>query len=279
MLTQSQYPVYAWKNATFAPYLQNAVHLTYEVSDSQGRLLTAPQIDVRPERYQDDGAAQTYTLTVANEAYTLGYAYSETASLEHQAVHVYRLYGKAGAYYAYVDVQSGECVYWESPERAMVTPEGGVSEQSMTDAAYAFLAERVRDPEAYEMYSVQKGEYFVCTYTRVFYSNWHDGVNTLRAELASCDGVTLTFDRAGNMISFDAGYLGALRYADVEIPEALYKAAQDHISELAVSVSSRATVPCVVITRDGRLALDVSASYLMSPDRRCLRESRDRIYS
>ena len=267
VLTQSQYPVYAWKGATFKAYMQEPVCRTYEVSDPERRLLSGPQIDVRPQQYRDNSAAQTYTLELEDEVYVLSYIYSQTHSLQHQPVHVYRLYTENGPYYAYVDVQSGECVYWERPERADEMPEDGVLQDSMTAQVYQMLAEKVRDPEAYTIFSEMQGEYFVCEYNRVFNSFYAtEKVTPFAIQTKSCDGITVTFDKAGNIICCDLGYLGSLRSANTEIPTELFSIAYDYICTYAQSYSGTGTESCIVITPDGRLAYASGMKYLLHPD-------------
>ena len=267
VLTQSQYPVYAWKNAQFAPYLQEPVCLTYEVDDSEGRLTTIPQIDVRPQRYQDHTAASSYTLKVFDEVYTLSYAYSLSQSLKHQAVHVYEIHSKLGAYIAYVDIQSGECVYWESPEHADAATAEPASQESMIGQAYGMLFERVRDPEAYTLYTETAGDLFICEYTRVFHGDYAtDKIEPFTIYTKSCDALVVTFDKAGNVLRYDLGYLGALRYADTEIPTKLFSVAYDHIRTYAQSYSGVGTESRIVITLDGRLAYSSGMNYVLGED-------------
>lgn len=265
VLTDSQYPIYAFKGAEFGAYLQEPVHLIYEVSDPEGRLNVAPQIDVRAEKYQDDTAAPKFNMETENETYQLRYAYSQGMTLTHQAVHVYQMHGSKGTYIAFLDAESGECIYWESPERAEVAPEGGVSEDSMISIAYGMLRERVRDPEAYTLAIWEWGEdgTYTVEYSRLFHSVYTPQTHTslkvdpLDVTPMSCDGIRVTFDRAGNVICYDAGYLGALRNADLEIPAELYNAAANYSDLFAKEYShggKGGIIPRIVITPDGRLA-------------------------
>ena len=268
VLTQSQYPAYAWKGTTFGAYLQQPEMYTYYLDDTQGKLDAALEIDVTPAQYEDDDAPRTYTLTVGDEVYKLRYAYSLAQSLMHQSVHVYGLHGTNAVYVAYVDATTGECVYWENSEQMTVAPEGGVSELSMIEMTYDFLSERVRDPEAYTLYTQWEGEWFVCEYTRCFTGMYTHGgkVDPFQIEVRSCDGVTLIFNGAGNIVCYNAGYLGSLRYADTEIPVNLFDAALDHVGNFAQGYSGTGTVSRVVITPDGRLALDNGMDYLLEND-------------
>ena len=273
VLTQSQYPIYAFKGAEYGAYLQEPVHLIYEVSDPEGRLNLAPQIDVRAEKYQDDTAAPKFNMETESETYQLRYAYSLGVTLTHQAVHVYQMHGSKGTYIAYLDALSGECIYWETPERAKVTPEGGVSEESMIGIAYGMLAERVRDPEAYTLTEriYQEDGTYVCEYTRLFHSlhTARPGViEVMEMTPKTCDKLSVTFDRAGNVICYDAGYLGALRNADPEIPEELFAAAMDYENTLKQDQSGASSGAfCIVITKDGRLAVARDMHYELGKER------------
>ncbi len=275
VLTDSQYPIYAFKGAQFGAYLQEPVHLIYEVSDPEGRLNVAPQIDVRAEKYQDDTAASKFNMETENETYQLRYAYSQGMTLTHQAVHVYQMHGSKGTYVAYLDAQSGECIYWETPERAEVMPEGGVSEDSMISIAYGMLRERVRDPEAYTLVIWEWGEdgTYTVEYSRLFHSIYTPQTNTslkvdpMDMTPMSCDGIRVTFDRAGNVICYDAGYLGALRNADPEIPPELFAAAMDYEYTLKKDLSGASSGAfCIVITKDGRLAMARDMRYKLGKD-------------
>ncbi len=267
VLTQSQYPTYAMKGATFGAYLQQPVCLTYEVDDSEGRLNGAPQISVRPEQYQDDTAAPEYTVQVKDSVFTLSYAHSLSQSLAHPAVHVYLLHGEHGTYTAYVDAQYGECVYWEAPVYADSDASEPASQEHMIGQAYGMLLERVRDPEAYTLYTETVGDLFVCEYTRVFHSDYAtDQVTPFTVYTKSCDALVVTFDKAGNVLRYDLGYLGALRHADTEIPSELFSVAYDHVRTYAQSYSGVGTQSRIVITPDGRLAYSSGMNYVLHKD-------------
>ena len=267
VLTGSQYPSYAMKGATFGAYLEQPVCLTYEVDDSEGRLASIPQIDVRPQQYQDDAAVHTYTVNVKDSVYTLSYVYSLSRSLAHPPVHVYQLYGASGAYIAYVDVQNGECLYWESPEYSDAAGGEPAAEQSMIAQAYGMLSERVRDPEAYTLYAESVGEYFVCEYNRVFYGDYAtDQVTPFTVQTKSCDGIKVTFDKAGNVVRYDIGYLGALRHADTRIPTGLFSLAFDHTASYVQGYSGKSIEARIVITPDGRLAYAGGMDYVLQTD-------------
>ena len=267
VLTGSQYPSYAMKGATFGAYLEQPVCLTYEVDDSEGRLAGVPQIDVRPQQYQDDTAAHTYTVNVMESVYTLSYVYSLSRSLAHPPLHVYQLYGASGAYIAYVDVQNGECLYWESPEYADAAESEFAAEQSMIEQTYGMLSERVRDPEAYTLFTESRGDYFICEYTRVFHSEYAFEQHTPTAvQIKSCDGIKVTFDKAGNVVRYDIGYLGALRHADTKIPTELFALAHDHAATYAQDYDGTALESRIVITPDGRLAYAGGMDYVLQTD-------------
>ncbi len=274
VLTDSQYPIYAMKGAQYGAYLQAPTVLLYEVSDPEGRLGVAPQIDVRAEKYQDDTAAPKLHMETESETYQLRYAYSQGATLTRQAVHVYQMHGSKGTYIAFLDAESGECIYWETPERAEVTPEGGVSEDSMIAVAYGMLRERVRDPEAYTLAVGDRGEdgTYTVEYSRLFHSVYTPethtslGVEPMDMTPASCDGIRVTFDRAGNVVCYDAGYLGALRNADPEIPSALFDAAMNYENTLTDESGASSGAFCIVITKDGRIALARDMRYRLGRD-------------
>ena len=267
VLTQSQYPVYAWSNASFSPYMSMPICLTYEVDDSQGRLSTIPQIDVRPQQYWDDAAKSVYTLKVQDNEYTLSYSHSLTQSLTHQAVHVYCLYGERGVCIAYVDVRSGECVYWETPKSVHTIEQNAVLYDTMIEQAYSMLSERVRDPEAYTLFTEYDGEYLICEYTRVFHSYYAtDRITPFAIQTKSCDALTVTFDGAGNIVAYDLGYLGALRNAPTDIPTELFSVAYDHIRSYAQSYSGTSLSSRIVITPDGRLAYCSGMQYVLHRD-------------
>ena len=267
VLTQSQYPSYAMKGATFGAYLEQPIYLTYEVDDSEGRLTSIPQIDVRPQQYQDDTAAYTYTVSVEDSVYKLSYVYSLSRSLEHPPVHVYQLYGTSGAYIAYVDVQNGECLYWESPEYSDAAEAEPATEQSMIEQAYRMLSERVRDPEVYTLYTESMGQYFVCEYSRVFYGDYAtDRVTPHTVQIKSSDGMKVTFDKAGNVVRYDLGFLGALRHANTQIPTELLSLAFDHTASYVQSYSGTSLEARIVITPDGRLAYAGGMDYVLEKD-------------
>ncbi|MBE6698392.1 MAG: hypothetical protein E7581_07715 [Ruminococcaceae bacterium] len=267
VLTQSQYPTYAMKGATFGAYLQQPICLTYEVDDSEGRLNGAPQIDVRPTQYQDEAAAPVYTVTVKESMFTLSYSHSLSQSLAHPAVHVYLLHSKQGTYVAYVDAQYGECVYWEAPVYADAKASEPASQEHMIGQAYGMLFERVRDPEAYTLYTETVGDLFICEYTRVFRGDYAtEKIKPLTIYTKSCDALVVTFDKAGNVLRYDLGYLGALRYADTEIPSELFSVAYDHVRTYAQSYSGVGTPSRIVITPDGRLAYSSGMNYVLHKD-------------
>ena len=268
VLTQSQYPAYACKGMEFEAYLQEPVYMIYEIDDSEGVLGVVPQIDVRAEKFTSDQAPRKYVAEMESGTYQLTYAYSQAATLGFQAVDVYMLYSPQGTYVAYLDMLSGECIYWESPERAAVAPEGGVTEESMQAKAYEMLRERVRDPEAYTLAErMYNGDgTYTCEYSRLFHSLYtpRSGVvEIMEMTPKTCDKLSVTFDCAGNIVGFDLGYLGALRNADPEIPPELFASAYEYYESFVegASYGSKGGDMRIVITRDGRLAFCRSVEY------------------
>ncbi len=267
VLTQSQYPAYAMKNATFAPYASGEVEpeiLVYFLDDESGHFGVETVIDAAPEQYVDDTAPETFVLEHEDASYELRYAYSQTQSLTHQAVHVYELHQDAYTYTAYVDVEAGECIYWSSPMRAAAAEQGGVPEAVMTQRAYDMLAECVRDPEAYEQLTYTEDGLYICEYTRNFLTTFVpcEDAEPIHPALRSCDRAIFAFDGAGNMVSFDLAYLGALRNAEKQVPEEIYTLAENYFrstfrdQETVDYVADVHDTPyVVVITPNGGLAL------------------------
>ena len=263
VLTQSQYPAYAMKDATFAPATAGAVEpgiMIYFLDDKSGFFPMESMIDAAPAQYADDTAAATFVLAHEGASYELKYAYSVTQSLARQAVHVYELHNGDQNYTAYLDVNAGTCIYWSSPERADDL-QAGASEQDMEQRAYSVLADCVRDPEAYELLTRTENGTFVYEYVRSFGSTF-PGANggPVNLSLRSCDRAVFTFDAAGNMVGFDLAYLGALRNAEKTVPGEIYALAENYFrstfrgkDELVRDVHDNAYV--VVITPNGGLAL------------------------
>lgn len=263
VLTQSQYPDYALKNMTFSPGAASKTEpeiLAYYLDDKTGHFSVEKMIHAAPEKYEDDTAPARFVLEHEGASYELRYAYSQGQSLAHQAVHVYELHNEEKLYTAYLDVNAGTCIYWSSPERSATSQES-VSEEVMTQRAYAMLADCVRDPEAYELLTHTENGTFICEYTRGFRSTFVPVANNpVNLWIPSCDRAVFVFDGAGKMVSFDLAYLGALRNAEKQIPDGFYDFAESYFrstfrgkDELVSDVHDTAYV--VVITPDGGLAL------------------------
>ena len=113
----------------------------------------------------------------------------------------------------------------------------------MVDAAYDILAEHVRDPEAYTLSTDRNDYYFICRYNRNI------------GDFESCDGVTVRFDLAGNILSVDLSYLGALRYLS-EVPRELVDQINAYMEQTVVGcISSEIGIGNITVLSDGRIAL------------------------
>ena len=265
VLTQSQYPDYAMKNATFAPYsaAKQAELLVYYLDDPNGYFTVQNMIDVSTEQYEDDAAPEKFVLDHEDARYELRYMYSETQGLDRQAVHVYELYTNQGVFTAYLDAQTGECIYWSTPTQEGKVADGSTPDSTLTERAYQMLAEKVRDPEAYELFTYVKNGLLIVEYNREFVTTYTPSGTDQEIGLSvrGCDRAIFAFDAVGNMVSFDLCYLGALRYAEKAFPGKLYTMAEEYFrstfrgeaSQNVVDVHDTAYV--VVILRDGSLAL------------------------
>lgn len=93
VLTQSQYPDYAFKSMKYGAYLERPEYLTYGFSDLIGDYFPdRVDIDVYGEEYQDPNAAGTCPPPPGSsleEGQVLPYRYSMPQTLYTQAVHVY----------------------------------------------------------------------------------------------------------------------------------------------------------------------------------------------
>ena len=266
-LTQSQYPAYAMKSMTFAPYTagQTAPKVwVYAQDDKVGFFPAEMMIHADPEQYTDEKAAESYVLELDGARYELYYAYSLTQSFARQAVHVYELHADQSVYIAYLDAQTGSCIYWSSPERAQGVPEGAAPVDDMTRYAYDMLAQSVRDPEAYGMTTRTKDDLYIIDYSREFVATYQPAGTdrVINPVVRSCDHATFAFDAAGNLVGFDLAYLGALRNAEKVVPEEVYTLAETYFrstfleEDRAGLVSDVHDTPyVVVITKDGGLAL------------------------
>ena len=267
VLTQSQYPDYAWKSTTFAPLSAGMAEpevLVYALDDKVGYFYVENEIDAGIEQYTDENAAESYSVEVEGVGYELQYAYSVTQSFDRQAVHVYELNTDQGTYLSYLDAKTGECIYWSSPERAGQEPGGGASVDDMTKCAYDMLAQRVRDPEAYGVTANIEGDLYIVEYSREFVAAYlpKGSDHVINPVVCSCDRATFTFDAAGNMVCFDLAYLGALRNAEKVVPEEIYTLAEEYFRATFLGEAQSKIVSDVhdtpyrvVITADGGLAL------------------------
>lgn len=249
VLTQSQYPDYAFKSMKYGAYLERPEYLTYGFSDLIGDYFPdRVDIDVYGAEYQDPNAAGTCPPPPGSsleEGQVLPYRYSMPQTLYTQAVHVYELNVDKVRNTVYVDAQTGECVYWEIGKASSYSPTVA-DEQTMIDAAYDILVQSVRDPEAYTLSTERNDSYFICRYNRCI------------GDFESCDGLTVRFDLAGNIVSVSMAYLGALRYL-TEIPQDLVDQIEAYMKqEVAEADSSEMQIGKITILPDGRIALDCS---------------------
>ena len=246
VLTQSQYPDYAFKSMQYGAYLDEPAYLTYGFADSVGDYFPdRVDIDVYGEEYQDVNAPSNCPPPPGSsleEGQVLPYRYSMPQTLYTQAVHVYELNVDKVRNTVYLDAQTGECVYWEII-KASSHSSAAADEQTMVDAAYDILAEHVRDPEAYTLSTDRNDYYFICRYNRNI------------GDFESCDGVTVRFDLAGNILSVDLSYLGALRYL-AEIPQELIDKVAVYMEQtVAGCIESETNIDNITVLSDGRIAL------------------------
>ncbi len=246
VLTQSQYPDYSFKSTQYGSYLAAPEYLTYGFADSIGDYFPdRVDIDVYGEEYQDFSAPSTCAPPPGSsleEGQVLPYRYSIPQTLYTQAVHVYELRVDKVSYTVYLDAQTGECVYW-GIIKASSHSSAAADEQTMVDAAYDILAEHVRDPEAYTLSTDRNDYYFICRYNRNI------------GDFESCDGVTVRFDLAGNILSVDLSYLGALRYLS-EVPRELVDQINAYMEQTVVGcISSKIGIGNITVLSDGRIAL------------------------
>ena len=246
VLTQSQYPDYAFKSMQYGAYLDEPEYLTYGFADSVGDYFPdRVDIDVYGEEYQDVNAPSNCPPPPGSsleEGQELPYRYSMPQTLYMQAVHVYELRVDKVSNTVYMDAQTGECVYWEVSKASSHSPTVA-DEQTMIDAAYDILSQNVRDPEAYTLSTDRNNYYFICRYNRYI------------GDFDSCDGLTVRFDLAGNVISVDMAYLGALRYL-AEIPQELIDKVTVYMEQtVAGCIESETNIDNITVLSDGRIAL------------------------
>ena len=145
VLTQSQYPDYAFKSMQYGAYLDEPEYLTYGFADSVGDYFPdRVDIDVYGEEYQDVNAPSNCPPPPGSsleEGQELPYRYSMPQTLYMQAVHVYELRVDKVSNTVYMDAQTGECVYWEISKASSHSPTVA-DEQTMIDAAYDILSQK-----------------------------------------------------------------------------------------------------------------------------------------
>ncbi len=252
-------PRYTWSGAVFGAFVQDPNFVNYRVLQESGAYGSQSWGD--PQDYEDFSAPATFVAPypISTEIEALDYAGSWTHSLDMQAVHVYRGETYTAEYVVIVDAKTKECIGWEITGRAIGT--SAVSEEEKLDLAYAYLAERVRDPEAYTPSIYEQEEYVVCRYSR------HIG------DLDSCDGISVYFDSEGNVICVLSGFLGGLRKMD-EVPQELMDAVQKKLIEIrdtyADAYETSIAVYNLHIAPDGRIALDCSVTVREQPNEQSL---------
>ncbi len=249
VLTQSQYPDYAFKSMQYGAYLDEPEYLIYNVSSKGGFFPDEENFSFDRTEYRDPDAAPYYELSFGQPSseitLSLPYVLSLTASLQSQAVHMYYQVQEDGTeYYAFVDAQTGACVckeYFGASEQPSAFV---LTEQEMLDAAYEVLASNVRDPEAYTPSIYEQSGFYYCEYIRYV------------GDRKSCDRAIIRFDRAGDMRSIKFSYLGAMRNTQ-EVPQQMIDQINAYMEQLCEECVGTSTqdVGQVVVLPDGRLAL------------------------
>lgn len=249
VLTQSQYPDYAFKSMQYGAYLDEPEYLIYNVSSKGGFFPDEENFSFDRTEYRDPDAAPYYELSFGQPSseitLSLPYVLSLTASLQSQAVHMYYQVQEDGTeYYAFVDAQTGACVCKEYFGASEQPSAFALTEQEMLDAAYEVLASNVRDPEAYTPNIYEQSGFYYCEYIRYV------------GDRKSCDRAIVRFDRAGDMRSIKFSYLGAMRNAQ-EVPQQMIDQINAYMEQLCEGCVGTSTqdVGQVVVLPDGRLAL------------------------
>lgn len=249
VLTQSQYPDYAFKSMQYGAYLDEPEYLIYNVSSKGGFFPDEENFSFDRTEYRDPDAAPYYELSFGQPSseitLSLPYVLSLTASLQSQAVHMYYQVQEDGTeYYAFVDAQTGACVCKEYFGASEQPSAFALTEQEMLDAAYEVLASNVRDPEAYTPSIYEQSGFYYCEYIRYV------------GDRKSCDRAIIRFDRAGDMRSIKFSYLGAMRNAQ-EVPQQMIDQINAYMEQLCEGCVGTSTqdVGQVVVLPDGRLAL------------------------
>ena len=239
-----QFPEYAWSDTEFGAFVQETpAMLVYSFADIPGSAFSGQiSVDVFANRYQDSSAPATITFEHQGEEYVLSYDYSETMAWRSiQAMHVYRSQEKRGMEVA-IDQKTGECIEF-SAGVPVYSDEEALPNDRLEEIAYAFLAEKVRDPKEYRLIKTNEisGEVSF-TFSRYV------------GDYPSADGITLSLNMQGEIQSYYLRFLGAMRNAD-EIPDALIQRVMNAMRRY-MGANDSCGIEKVILTPDGRLALD-----------------------
>ena len=239
-----QFPEYAWSDTEFGAFVQETpAMLVYSFADIPGSAFSGQiSVDVFAHRYQDSSAPATITFEHQGEEYVLSYDYSETMAWRSiQAMHVYRSQEKRGMKVA-IDQKTGECIEF-SAGVPVYSDEEALPNDRLEEIAYAFLAEKVRDPKEYRLIKTNEisGEVSF-TFSRYV------------GDYPSADGITLSLNMQGEIQSYYLRFLGAMRNAD-EIPDALIQRVMNAMRRY-MGANDSCGIEKVILTPDGRLALD-----------------------
>jgi len=239
-----QFPEYAWSDTEFGAFVQETpAMLVYSFADIPGSAFSGQiSVDVFANRYQDSSAPATITFEHQGEEYVLSYDYSETMAWRSiQAMHVYRSQEKRGMEVA-IDQKTGECIEF-SAGVPVYSDEEALPNDRLEEIAYAFLAEKVRDPKEYRLIKTNEisGEVSF-TFSRYV------------GDYPSADGITLSLNMQGEIQSYYLRFLGAMRNAD-EIPDALIQHVMNAMRRY-MGANDSCGIEKVILTPDGRLALD-----------------------
>ncbi len=239
-----KFPEYAWSNTKFGAFVQETpAMLVYGFADIPGSAFSGQiSVDVFANRYQDSSAPATITFEHQGEEYVLSYDHSETMAWRSmQAMHVYRSQEKRGMEVA-IDQKTGECIEF-SAGAPVYSDEEILPNDQLEEIAYAFLAEKVRDPEEYRLIKTNElsGEVSF-TFSRYV------------GEYPSADGITLSLNKQGWIQSYSLSFLGSMRQAD-EIPDALIQRVMNAMRRY-MEANDSCGIEKVILTPDGCLALD-----------------------
>ncbi len=239
-----KFPEYAWSNTKFGAFVQETpAMLVYGFADIPGSAFSGQiSVNVFANRYQDSSAPATITFEHQGEEYVLSYDHSETMAWRSmQAMHVYRSQEKRGMEVA-IDQKTGECIEF-SAGAPVYSDEEILPNDQLEEIAYAFLAEKVRDPEEYRLIKTNElsGEVSF-TFSRYV------------GEYPSADGITLSLNKQGWIQSYSLSFLGSMRQAD-EIPDALIQRVMNAMRRY-MEANDSCGIEKVILTPDGCLALD-----------------------